>query len=204
MTKIWSYISYLSYYHTKVNQKFHNILVTWGIIQQFQLLLLMLWTWQTTLDYEMPNLPDNLQELLSRFAPIAWKTALEFTLLGTLDFSQFLRSLQSKQNFSNRLTALWWTVPSLFPHSGCFYSPVQTQSINSQNYTILHISGWLSNSTQKWSNAQRVSTTITIILPNTIWTSLVTSYVLQTSKYQNIANILIHPSIYKENCILKI
>ena len=45
-------------YITRLSQKFCNILEMCGTIQQFRILLMRLWSWQTTLDCEMSNTTD--------------------------------------------------------------------------------------------------------------------------------------------------
>ena len=62
---------------TSASQKFCNILVTWGTIQQ---LWILMWTWKTTLDCEMLNSPNTLWVLLTRFASITWNMTLKSTL----------------------------------------------------------------------------------------------------------------------------
>ena len=60
-----------------MSQKFCNILVTWVILLQFWMLLLMSWKWWTTLDCEMSSSSDTLWVLLDRFASVVWSTALK-------------------------------------------------------------------------------------------------------------------------------
>ena len=66
--------------NTRANQKFWNILVMWGSIWQFQMLLLRLWRWWTTLDCEILNLFYSLQVLLAGFTSTAWNMGSEFSL----------------------------------------------------------------------------------------------------------------------------
>ena len=65
-----------------VNQKFCNILVTWGTIRQHHLLLPKSWKWRTTLVTEMPRSPDTLPVLLAGFIFVTWNTASECTVLA--------------------------------------------------------------------------------------------------------------------------
>ena len=58
--------------NTWVSQKFCNILVMWDMIQLLQMLLLRLWRWQTSLDWDMLSSPDTPQMLLIEFASMAW------------------------------------------------------------------------------------------------------------------------------------
>ena len=62
-TDIYIYI----YIYIRANQKFFNILQTWGTIRQLQMLLLRSWRWRTTLDIEMLSSPDTLRVLLTGF-----------------------------------------------------------------------------------------------------------------------------------------
>ena len=52
----------MSYYiisrSTRVSQKFCNILVLWGTVQQLWMLLRRSWRWQITLDYQLLSSPD--------------------------------------------------------------------------------------------------------------------------------------------------
>ena len=73
----WSFI--------RVIQKFCNILVRWGTVWEFRMLLLTSWKWRTTLDWEIPNSPDTLWLLLIGFADVVKvtnHTGLEDTKLA--------------------------------------------------------------------------------------------------------------------------
>ena len=55
-----------------VVQKFYNILVLWRTIWLLWMHLQWLLRWWTTLDCEMPSLPDTLQVVIGEFTSIAW------------------------------------------------------------------------------------------------------------------------------------
>ena len=88
---------------TRVSQKFCNILVAWGTIQQLWMLLLSSWKCWTTLDCEIPNSSDTFQGLFMEFALMAWRTALESMILGLSDLAWSSGFLQPEQNFLNHL-----------------------------------------------------------------------------------------------------
>ena len=54
---------------------------------QFRMLLLKLWGWRTTLDWEMLNLPDTLWVILAGFVLMAWSRASESMVLRLSDLS---------------------------------------------------------------------------------------------------------------------
>ena len=83
---IFSEISYC----IKVSKKLCNILVMEGTVWQLQKLLLRSWT---ILEFEMPNSPDILWVLLTRFAS-------ESTTLDLPNIAWSLRSLQPKPNWT--------------------------------------------------------------------------------------------------------
>ena len=72
------------------SKTFKDILVMWGTIQEFWLLLLRSWRGLITLDCKMLRSLDILQVLLSRFACVAWSTTSEFMVLSLPDLSKFL------------------------------------------------------------------------------------------------------------------
>ena len=72
----------------------------WELIN-LNLILLRLWRWWTTLDCEMPSSPDTLLVLLTRFASMAWSTALE---------SSFMSILPDSCN----LGKVYWTIKSMY------------------------------------------------------------------------------------------
>ena len=69
-------------------RKIHAVSATWwwiGTIQQLQMLLLMLWRLQTTVVSEILSFSYTLWVLFTRFAFMAWITALEFSVLSLPD-----------------------------------------------------------------------------------------------------------------------
>ena len=56
------------WYDTWVGQKFCNILENSGTIRLFQMFVTNSWSWQTTLNCEMPYSPDTLWVLLTSIA----------------------------------------------------------------------------------------------------------------------------------------
>ena len=99
------YISNLYSFYTYIgmSQRFCNILVTWGSIQQLWMFLPRSWRWWTTLDCETKKLLYYLCVLLARFVSRAWRTALELMVLSLLELSWSSRILHLERNFSNHL-----------------------------------------------------------------------------------------------------
>ena len=56
--------------HITMNQKFCNILVTWGTIRLFMIFLPKSWRWWTPLNCEKPSAPDTLWMLLTGFTRV--------------------------------------------------------------------------------------------------------------------------------------
>ena len=119
----------------QVSQKFCNILVIWGTIQQLWMLLPRLWRWWTTLECKMPNSPDTLRMLITRFASIIWSTASESSFKPTWPW----RLLQPKQNFLNHMVnyVFIFCTTNIF---GCFHT------INFQirlHHLFIWLVGWV-------------------------------------------------------------
>ena len=76
-------VQLVSHYHTvihtlytRVSQRFCNILITWSTIPFLEMLLLgRSWKYRTTLDCEIPSLPDTLRVTLR-----IWQNSLEHGL----------------------------------------------------------------------------------------------------------------------------
>ena len=98
-----------------VSQKFCNILLTCGGVQQLWMLLQMPRNW-IILACDMPNSPDTLLVLLAEFASVDWSTALESTVFGQPDMVWAPSFLQPKQNFTNHLwsTTAWLFMQQIF------------------------------------------------------------------------------------------
>ena len=96
-----------------VSQKFCNILVTWGIIQQLRMLFLRLWRRQTILDKRWRARLILSECYTLAFFSVAQSAALKSTVLGVPDLSYSLRFLQREQIFWKYcVTALQSTVTS--------------------------------------------------------------------------------------------
>ena len=98
----------------KVGQKLCSILVMWGNFRQLLILLLRFWRWWTTLDWEMPSLPDTLWVLITGFVSLDWNMALESMVLGLPEFAWLSRFLQPKWNFLNHLVTVINSTTNVF------------------------------------------------------------------------------------------
>ena len=135
-----------SYYkdESKVLQYFGNMRYNLAVLQ---VLLLRLRWWRTTLNREIPSLPDTLQ------ASMAWSMGLKSMVLGLGDFAELLRILQPKWNFSNPLVSctvinyiFTFCTTNVF---GCFCRiTVQFYSLVPELDYIAHSSTQLSNHIQ--------------------------------------------------------
>ena len=167
---------------TRVSQKFCNILVTLGTIWQLQMLFLWSWRWRTT---EKCNMASSLNTLCTH-------------QICHTDLEHSLR-IYSFRRTENCLIVKILATQAKFLESSGYCTVIKCAFIFSTidifDYTFIFV---VFKSRTGWSNAQRVSTPITTILPTTaggfngfgqgiyaplIWT------------YQNIARLLTHLSI---------
>ena len=132
----------------------------------------------------------------------------EFMVLGLPDLIWSLRLLQLEWNFLKHLVCvLWLAMSSSFAQqmflvdSATLYPSLNLSSKSSQiRLCCLFICEAFKSHTE-WSNAQHVSTPITMILPTTVSTFHGLNcfghviYELQTSLYQNIVKLLTQPCI---------
>ena len=125
------------------------------------------WKWQSTLNCEMQTSPDTLWMLLDGFASTAWNMALESLVLGLPNFARSSRFLQPKWGFLKHLASVPWstaqrmflfTSATLWPSSNLY----SIRSWIRLHCTFIRVAFKLHTD---WSNAQRVSTLTTTILP---------------------------------------
>ena len=115
---MWSYLNMgiILYYSLKQNFFFQNFGNRRQNLVAPNAFLLRSWRWQTMLNCEMLELPDTLQELLSRFASVAWCTALESTVFGLSDLAWLFSLLKPEWNLMNCTFICSW-MHSLRIHS---------------------------------------------------------------------------------------
>ena len=148
-----------------------------------------------SLDSKIPNSLDTLRVLLTRFTSMAWSTSSVSILLSLPDVTWLSMLLQLEPNFLKYLLRLhisrnkrFW----LLPRHGQFE-------------LVKYILIWaIFKSHTNCSNARRVSAQTTTILLNIAgiyqsFNSFVHRiYQPQTSMNQNIAILLVHPSLHKD------
>ena len=81
------YVYIYIYIYIWLSQKFCNILLTWGMIQQVWMFLPRLWRWKAPLSCVMPNSPNTLWVLVTRFVSMGWSTASESMVLSLHDLA---------------------------------------------------------------------------------------------------------------------